>query len=46
MFSGSIQESIGYYYFFIWVMISTIPGLIMIKYITIDPKFGIKTKSE
>ena len=45
MFSGSIQESIGYYYFFIWVMISTIPGLIMIKYITIDSKFGIKTKN-
>jgi len=42
MFSGALQESIGYQHFFNWVMVATIPGLIMIKFIKIDPQFGIK----
>ena len=42
MFSGWLQELIGYQYFFIWVLFCTIPGLIMIKYLPIDPKFGQK----
>ena len=41
MFSGALQESIGYHHFFNWVMVATIPGLIMIKFIKIDPQFGI-----
>ena len=41
MFSGALQESIGYQHFFNWVMVATIPGLIMIKFINIDPQFGI-----
>jgi len=41
MFSGALQESIGYQHFFNWVMVATIPGLIMIKFIKIDPQFGI-----
>ncbi|MCX7798554.1 MAG: MFS transporter [Melioribacter sp.] len=40
MFSGMIQEAIGYKYFFIWVCISTIPSFILAKYISIDPIFG------
>ena len=41
MFSGALQESIGYQHFFNWVMVATIPGLIMIKFIKIDHQFGI-----
>jgi len=42
MFSGVLQEYIGYYHFFIWVMIATIPGLIMIKFLPMDSNFGKK----
>jgi len=42
MFSGFLQECIGYKYFFNWVMLATIPGLILIKFLKIDSKFGIK----
>ena len=41
MFSGAIQESVGYTRFFYWVMLSTIPGLILIKFISIDSNFGL-----
>jgi PAT family beta-lactamase induction signal transducer AmpG len=44
MFSGFLQESIGYKYFFNWVILATIPGLILIKFLKIDSKFGIKRK--
>lgn len=42
MISGWIQEMIGYQYFFIWVMLCTIPGFIIINYLRYDPKFGMK----
>ncbi len=42
MVSGWIQEHIGYAHFFIWVMISTIPGFIVINYLKYDPKFGTR----
>ena len=42
MFSGFLQESIGYKYFFNWVMLATIPGFILIKFLNIDSKFGMK----
>ena len=41
MFSGAIQENVGYTSFFYWVMLSTIPGLILIKFISIDSNFGL-----
>ena len=41
MFSGMIQESFGYFNFFIWVILSTIPGLIMIKFLSIKQNYGI-----
>lgn len=44
MISGWIQEMIGYKYFFIWVMICTIPGFVIINYLKYDPKFGMKEK--
>ncbi len=46
MFSGWLEEMIGYQHFFIWVCISTIPGFILTKFIFIDPEFGKKLKAE
>lgn len=42
MFSGWLQEIIGYKNFFIWVCIATIPSFLAIKFIRVDPEFGIK----
>jgi PAT family beta-lactamase induction signal transducer AmpG len=42
MISGKIQELIGYQHFFLWVMVSTIPGFIVAALVKIDPKFGKK----
>ena len=42
MISGWLQEIIGYQNFFIWVMICTIPGFLVIKFLKVDPLFGIK----
>lgn len=41
--SGWLQEVMGYYPFFIWVLLSGIPGLLMISKLKIDPDFGRKT---
>ena len=40
MFSGALQEYLGYKNFFIWVMLSTIPGFIVASLVKIDPEFG------
>jgi PAT family beta-lactamase induction signal transducer AmpG len=45
MFSGWIQELIGYSDFFIWVLLSAIPGFLVIKYLKIDPEFGKKNNN-
>jgi PAT family beta-lactamase induction signal transducer AmpG len=42
MVSGWLQEIIGYQHFFIWVMIATIPGFLILPFIPLDEKFGIK----
>ena len=42
MISGQMKEILGYENFFIYMMICTIPGMIVIKYLKIDPAFGIK----
>jgi len=42
MFSGWLQEILGYKLFFIWVCVATIPGFIVTKFIPIDPEFGKK----
>lgn len=42
MFSGWLQELIGYQHFFIWVMIATIPGFIILAFIPLDKNFGKK----
>lgn len=45
MFSGWLQEHIGYQYFFLWVMASTIPGFIVASLVKIDPEFGKKKQN-
>lgn len=42
MVAGWIQECVGYTNFFIWVCLCTIPGLILVKCMDIDPHFGKK----
>jgi PAT family beta-lactamase induction signal transducer AmpG len=42
MISGSMKELLGYQHFFIYVIICSVPGIIAIKFLRIDPAFGIK----
>lgn len=43
MIAGWIQELIGYSHFFIFVMICTIPTLLLIPFLKVDKNFGKKT---
>jgi PAT family beta-lactamase induction signal transducer AmpG len=40
MFSGALQEFLGYKHFFVWVVLSTIPGFLVAALVKIDPEFG------
>lgn len=42
MFSGWLQEIIGYQHFFVWATLSTIPAFIITAFVKIDPEFGKK----
>ncbi len=42
MFSGWLQEHLGYPNYFLWVMLATIPGFIVTALVKIDPEFGKK----
>jgi len=44
MVSGTMKEMLGYQHFFIYVILCSIPGIIAIKFLKIDPVFGIKKK--
>jgi PAT family beta-lactamase induction signal transducer AmpG len=44
MFSGWLQEAIGYQHFFIWVLLATIPGFLVAKVIPLDQDFGRKAQ--
>jgi PAT family beta-lactamase induction signal transducer AmpG len=45
MFSGWLQEIIGYQHFFVWVMLATIPGFLVAAFVPLDPEFGKKASS-
>jgi len=45
MFSGWLQENIGYQHFFVWVMLATLPGFLVVAFVPLDPEFGKKTTS-
>jgi PAT family beta-lactamase induction signal transducer AmpG len=42
MWSGGLQEMLGYKTFFIWTCLATIPAFIMAALVKIDPEFGKK----
>ena len=42
MWSGRLQEYLGYQHFFIWTFLATIPAFIMAALVKIDPEFGKK----
>lgn len=44
MFSGLLQELIGYRVFFVWVLLATIPSFIAVALIPLDAGFGRKSK--
>lgn len=44
MFSGWIQEILGYKLFFVWVCVATTPAFILTKFIPLDPEFGKKNE--
>jgi PAT family beta-lactamase induction signal transducer AmpG len=43
MFSGQVQEYLGYQHFFIYVCVMTLPAFLMAALVKIDPEFGKKT---
>lgn len=45
MWSGPLQEMIGYQHFFIWVMLATIPAFIVTALIPLDAEFGKKAQN-
>ena len=45
MFSGWLEDLIGYEQFFVWVLIATIPSFLVALRIKVDPTFG-KKKAE
>jgi PAT family beta-lactamase induction signal transducer AmpG len=44
MWSGWVADIVGYKHFFVWVICSTIPGLIIALSLKIDPQFGKKAE--
>jgi len=44
MFSGWIQEMLGYQNFFVWILIATIPCFAVAALVDIDPEFGKSTE--
>lgn len=40
MFTGALQEAVGYPWFFAWVALSTIPGVFVAWLVRIPPDFG------
>jgi len=46
MFSGMIQEAIGYKFFFVWVVLATIPSFLIVKFIPLEYQFGKKKLTE
>lgn len=46
MLSGWIQEMLNYERFFIWVVLCTIPGFLIVPFLKIDKNFGKKTNRD
>jgi len=37
-----LQELIGYQHFFLWVLICSVPSILIVKWIKVKPEFGKK----
>lgn len=46
MVAGWIQEQLGYLNFYLFIMMATIPTLLLIPFLRIDPNFGKKKKED
>jgi PAT family beta-lactamase induction signal transducer AmpG len=46
MWSGWLQEIIGYQHFFVWIMLAMIPSLLAVAFVRVDPQFGKKSAEE
>jgi PAT family beta-lactamase induction signal transducer AmpG len=44
MWSGWLQELIGYQHFFVWVILATIPSFLVVLLIPLDAEFGRKER--
>ncbi len=44
LFSGEIQLFLGYKWFFVWVLVATIPSFLVVRLIPLDENFGKKDK--
>ena len=42
MFSGWLQELLGYRHFFVWILLATLPSFVMTALIPLDDQFGRK----
>jgi PAT family beta-lactamase induction signal transducer AmpG len=42
MWSGKLQEMLGYQHFFVWVCVATVPAFLMAALVRVDPEFGKK----
>ena len=40
MFSGWLQDIVGYQNFFVWILIATVPAFVVSAMVKIDPEFG------
>lgn len=45
MWSGWLEELIGYQHFFIWIMLCAIPSIAVALMVQVDPEFGRKVES-
>jgi PAT family beta-lactamase induction signal transducer AmpG len=46
MWSGGLAGQLGYRHFFLWVICSALPGLVIALRLKVDPQFGRKTPKE
>ncbi len=42
MFSGELQEALGYQWFFVWILVATVPSFIAASLIRVNENFGRK----
>jgi MFS transporter, PAT family, beta-lactamase induction signal transducer AmpG len=46
MWSGWLEELIGYRHFFVWIMLAMIPSILAVAFVQLDAEFGKKTASD